>query len=166
MDVRAEINYPTATVEQVFALVTDPHFRRAVCEATHALAYDVDVDKRLDGTASVTVRRTMPAEVPDFVKKFVGETLDVVQTEEWGVPNDLGQRQADLAVRVKGQPVKMTGTLLTQVVGDGARTSIRGDLTVSMPFVGKKIEPEIAKGVLAAVAAEQRTADRWLGDSA
>lgn len=166
MDMRAVINYPTATVEQVYALVTDPQFRRAVCEATHALAYDVAVDKRPHGTASVTVRRTMPAEVPDFVKKFVGETVDVVQTEQWGLPDDRGDRRANLVVLIKGQPAKLTGTLHTQPVGNGARTLIQGNLTVSMPFVGKKIEPEIAKGILAAVATEQRTADRWLRESA
>lgn len=166
MDVRAEITYPTATVEQVYALVTDPKFRSAVCEATHALSYDVDVDKRPGGTALVTVRRTMPAEVPDFVKKFVGETIDVVQTEEWGAPDSRGHRSADLDVQIKGQPAKMTGTLDTQAAGAGARTSIRGELKVSIPFIGNKIEPEIAKALLAAVEAEQRTADKWLGEPA
>jgi len=166
MDVRAQINYPTATVEQVYDLVTNPKFRSAVCEATHALASDVDVDNRPDGTATVTVRRTMPADVPAFVKKFLGETVDVIQTEDWSAPDHLGQRQANLVVQIKGQPAKMTGTLQTEVVGNGARTLIRGDLTVSMPFVGKKIEPEIAEGILAAVAAEQRTANAWLGESA
>ncbi|MBA2716857.1 MAG: DUF2505 domain-containing protein [Propionibacteriales bacterium] len=166
MDVRAEINYPTATVEQVYALSTDPKFRGSVCEATRALSYDVNVDVHDDGTATVTVRRTMPAEVPDFVKRFVGESLDVVQTEEWGAPDDLGQRIANLTVQVTGQPVKMTGTVTIAAVGQGARTSIRGDLRVSMPFVGKRIEPEIAKGILAAAAKEQQTADEWLGEPA
>lgn len=166
MDVRAEINYPTATVEQVYALSTDPKFRGAVCEATRALDYDVDVDEHADGTATVTVRRTMPAEVPDFVKRFVGETLDVVQTEEWGAPDNVGERTANLMVQVTGQPVKMTGTVTIGAVGQGARTSIRGDLRVSMPFVGKKIEPEIANGILAAAAKEQQTADEWLGEPA
>ncbi len=166
MDVRAEIDYPTATVGQVYALSTDPKFRGAVCEATHALDYDVDIDEHDDGTATVTVRRTMPAEVPDFVKRFVGESLDVVQTEEWGSPDDLGQRTANLTVQVTGQPVKMTGTVTIEALGQGARTFFRGDLRVSMPFVGKRIEPEIAKGILAAAAKEQQTADKWLGESA
>lgn len=166
MDLRAEINYPTATVEQVYALATDAEFRGAVCEATNALDYDVEVAEHDDGTAAVTVCRTMPADVPDLVKKFVGQTVDVVQTEQWGAPDDTGNRRADLLVQIKGQPAKMTGTVTTETVGAGARTSIRGDLKVSMPFVGKKIEPEIAKGILAAIEKEQVTADEWLGASA
>lgn len=166
MDVRAEINYRNATPEQVFALAIDPKFRGEVCEATHALDYDVEVDQHDDDTATITVRRTVPAEVPDFVKRFVGETVDVVQTESWAAPDTEGQRTADLSVQIKGQPAKMIGKISTDAAGDGARTSIRGDLKVSMPFVGKKIEPEIAKGILAAIDKEQEVADKWLGEPA
>jgi hypothetical protein len=164
MDVRAAISYPRSTPEQVFALAVDPKFREAVCEATRALDYDVDVDRRRDDTATITISRTVPAEVPDFVKKFVGETVDVLQIEEWAAPDVNGQRRADLTVQIKGQPAKMTGTAITEAVGQGARTSIRGDLRVSLPLVGKRIEPEIAAGILAAIAKEQEVADQWLGE--
>ncbi len=166
MDVRAEIRYPNATAQRVYALAIDREFRDAVCEAQHALDYDVDVEERADGTASVTVRRTMPAEVSDLVKRFVGPSLDVIQTEEWSAADGDGQRTAELVVQIKGQPAKMTGTMTIEAVGGGARTSIEGDLRVSIPFVGKKIEPEIAKGILAAAEKEQRTAELWLGESA
>jgi Protein of unknown function (DUF2505) len=166
MDVRAAINYPKASPDQVFALAVDPKFRSAVCEATHAIDYHVDVDRHADDTATVTIRRTMPADVPDFAKKFVGETVDVLQIEEWAAPDANGQREAQVIMQIKGQPAKMTGTATTEAVGQGARTSIRGDLKVTMPFVGKKIEPEIAAGILAAIAKEQEVADGWLGEPA
>lgn len=166
MRVSAELHYPGATVEQIYALAIDDEFRSAVCEATHALAYDVDIGERPDGTTSVTVRRTMPADVPDAVKKFVGETLDVVQTEHWGAADSAGRRTADLLLQITGQPVKMTGTMTTEAIGEGVRTSLQGDLKVAVPFFGSRIEPEIAKGILAAVEKEQQTADRWLGEPA
>ena len=166
MDVRAEIHYPTATVERVFTLVTDPAFRSAVCEATGALSHDVDVDARADATVSVTVRRTMSADVPEFAKKFVGQSVDVVQTEHWGPPDGNGQRTAQLVVQIAGKPAKMTGSVATHTVGAGAKTTLRGDLKVSIPFVGKQLEPEIAKAILAAVDKEQQTADKWLGEPA
>jgi len=166
MDLRADITYPNASPHQVFALTVDPKFRGEVCEATHALDYAVDVDKHDDDTATITVRRTMPAEVPDFVKRFVGETVDVVQIENWSAADAAGQRTAKLTVQIQGQPATMTGTVSTDAVGDGARTSIRGDLRVAIPFVGKKIEPEIANGILAAIDKEQEVADKWLGEPA
>ncbi len=164
MDVHAEITYPNASPDQVFALAVDSKFRGAVCEATHAIGYDIDVDRHDDDTATITIRRTMPADVPDLVKKFLGETVEVLQTENWAAPDPTGQRQADLTVQISGQPAKMTGTATTHAVGEGARTSISGVVNVSIPFVGKKIETVFAEGILAAITTEQEVADRWLGE--
>jgi Protein of unknown function (DUF2505) len=163
MDVRGEITYGSASPEQVFALAVDRAFRAAVCQATHALSYDVAVDRPDDDTATVTVRRTMPAELPDFVKRFIGETVEVVQIERWAAADRGGQRTGQLTVRVEGQPAAMAGTIAIAADGEGARTVIRGDLKVSIPVVGKRIEPEIARGFVAAIAKEQEVADRWLG---
>jgi uncharacterized protein DUF2505 len=163
MDVRGEITYRNTSPEQVFALAVDRDFRGAVCEATHALSYDVDVELRDDDTATVTVRRTVPAELPDFVRKFIGETVEVVQTERWAAADSGGQRTGQLTLTVVGQPAAMAGTIAIEAVGEGARTRIRGDLKVSIPFVGKRMEPEIAKGFVAGIAKEQEVADRWLG---
>jgi hypothetical protein len=67
MDLSAELSYPGATTDEAFALVVDPKFRAAVCEATGALSYDVGIDEKDGGGASIRVDRTMPAQVPDFV---------------------------------------------------------------------------------------------------
>jgi hypothetical protein len=162
MKISAEISYPDATPDQAYQLSIDPQFRAAVCEATHALDYDVSVDEHDDGTSKVVVSRTMPAEVPDFIKKMIGDTVDVVQTEEWGEPDDGGQRTAALLLSVKGQPARMVGTAALVTTADGTVMQIRGDLTVSIPFFGKKVEPEFAKGIYAAIRQEQETGRSWL----
>lgn len=161
MKITATISYPSATPEQAYALAVDPAFREAVCEATRAVDYDVSVDS--DGeSAAVTVRRTMPADVPDFVRKFVGETVDVVQTERWGLPAAAGERTAALEVQVKGQPATMRGTATIQRTGTGSEVVIEGDLKVAIPLLGRKIEPEIAKGIYAAIEKEEETGRAWL----
>ncbi len=165
MDMHAEIAYPTASPDEAFVLTTSPEFRADVCRATHALDYDVDIEAHEDGGATVTVNRVMPADVPDFVKKFVGDTVTVIQTETWGRPDDQGRRTGDLVVQIKGQPAQMNGTLALDVVGSGVRQRIDGELRVSVPFVGKKIEPEIAKAILAGVEKEQEVGIRWLAAS-
>jgi hypothetical protein len=163
MKISATVSYPDGTTpQQVYDLTTDPDFRGEVCEATHALKHEVTSDVHDDGSASVVVSRTMPAEVPDFIKKMVGDTVDVVQTEEWGSPDDNGQRVADVTVQIKGQPATMKGTATIAAGASGAEMRIDGDLKVSIPFVGKKIEPEIAKGIYAALDAEERQAAHHL----
>jgi len=162
MNISATISYPAATTPaQVYELSTDPDFRSAVCEATHALDCDVRIDEHGDDTSTIVVSRTMPADVPDFMKKMIGESVDVVQTENWSAPDDDGQRTAELVLQIKGQPVRMTGTATIVNPGsDGtaAEMRINGDLKVSIPFVGKKIEAEVAKGIYAAIKREQETA--------
>ena len=158
MQISATIAYPSGTTPaQVYELATDADFRGEVCEATHALDYDVSVDAH-DDTAKVVVSRTMPADVPDFMKKMIGETVDVVQTEDWGAPDADGQRTADMVVQIKGQPAVMNGTAAIVASGGEVVMQIEGDLKVSIPFFGKKVEPEIAKGIYAAVDKEQTTA--------
>ncbi|MDQ3484828.1 MAG: DUF2505 domain-containing protein [Actinomycetota bacterium] len=162
MDLRAEINYPADDPAVAFALVVDPAFRAEVCEATHALDYDVSVEERDDGGTTVTINRLMPADVPGAMKKLVGETVKVVQTEEWGAPDAGGQRTADLLIEIIGQPATMKGTMQLMRTGDSVTSVISGDVRVAVPFFGKKIEPEIAKLILAAIRQEQSLATKRL----
>ena len=52
----------------------------------------------------------------------------------------------------------MNGTAAIVASGGEVVMQIEGDLKVSIPFFGKKVEPEIAKGIYAAVDKEQKTA--------
>lgn len=163
MKISATISYPDGTApQQVYELATDRDFRDEVCEETHALSYESKVDVHDDDTASVVVSRTMPAEVPDFIKKMIGDTVDVVQTEEWGTADGAGRRTADVTVQIKGQPATMKGTATIATLPSGVEMRIDGDLKVSIPFIGSKIEPEIAKGIYAALKAEERKAAQRL----
>jgi hypothetical protein len=162
MELSAEISYPGATPDEAFALAIDPKFRAAVCEATKALGYDVGIDETDDGGASVRVDRTMWAEVPDFVKKLVGETLDVRQTENWSAADAEGRRTADIRVEIVGQPAKMTGTIVLEPTSDGCREVVSGQVKVSIPFLGGKIEPDVAKAIVTGIKVEQKTGLEWL----
>lgn len=162
MDVTTELHYPGATVDDVYALALDEDFRAAVCTATGALRHVVDVRRAGDGSAAVTVRRTMPADVPDFVRRFVGETIEILQTESWAPSAGSPGRRADLTVQVVGQPAMMSGSLLLTETVEGVREMVRGELRVSIPFLGKKIEAEIAKGILAAAVQEEHVGRQWL----
>jgi hypothetical protein len=163
MHVRAEITYPTGSPDEVFSLAVDKDFRAAVCAATHALEHHVEIDDPgPDGRIQVIVERTLPADVPDVIRPFVGKTITVVQTELWAAPGGDGVRTADLLIQIKGQPAEMKGTQIIERDGAGARQRISGDLKVSVPFFGGKIEAEVAKAILAAAAKEQETGREWL----
>jgi Protein of unknown function (DUF2505) len=165
MKLSAEIDHPNASPEQVMTMMLDPAFREQVCEATHALDFTVDVEEYDDGTAKVVVDRVVPADVPDFVKNMIGDTISLSQTEDWSATTADGLRTADVLLSVKGQPASMTGTMGLVRSGAGVKLFVDGDVEVRVPFFGKKIEPELAKGILAAIEVEQTVGESWLSGS-
>jgi hypothetical protein len=99
---------------------------------------------------TITVIQTQPAKVPDFIKKFIGDSVMVKQVEKWGGPDGTGKRSADIRFTVIGQPAEMHGR--AELSGaDDVSFVVRGDLKVNVPFLGRKIEPEIAKIVAASL---------------
>jgi hypothetical protein len=146
MKLKESFSYSGAGVEDVYALITDQAFRTDSCANQGSLEYDVTVDDNGDA-ATVTVVRTQEADMPDFVKKLTGNTVKVKQTEVWGAPDADGNRSADVKVSIVGQPAEMTGTAKLTGSGDNTDFTLVGDVKVSIPFIGKKIEPEVAKAI-------------------
>jgi hypothetical protein len=146
-------SYAGADVETVYALITDQAFRTESCANQGAHDYDVTVEQNGAG-ATVTVIRTQDADMPDFVKKLTGQTVKVKQTEVWGGPDGDGNRTADVKVSIIGQPAEMTGKAKLLPNGGGTEFTLDGDVKVSIPFIGKKIEPEVAKAIKASLREE------------
>ncbi len=92
--------------------------------------------------------------MPDFVKKLTGSTVKVKQTEVWGPADSSGNRSADVKVSIIGQPAEMTGKAVLSAQTEGTDFDLNGDVKVSIPFIGKKIEPEVAKAILASLREE------------
>lgn len=162
MKLNETVSWGSASPADVYALMVDEAFRTAMCEQVRALSHDVSVVPKDDG-ATVTIRRTMPAQMPDFVKKLVGETVEILQVETWGTAAADGARKASVRVTVVGQPAQMTGTNEIGATKAGSDLSLSGDVTVKIPFLGKKIEPEVAKAIIASMRVDAREGVKRLG---
>ena len=146
MKLNEAFSYSGSDVESVYALITDQEFRTESCANQGSTDYTVTVERNGDG-ATVTVIRTQEADLPDFVKKLTGRTVKVKQTEVWSGPGGDGSRTADVKVSIIGQPAEMVGKATLKASADGSEFDLVGDVKVSIPFIGKKIEPEIAKAI-------------------
>ncbi|MEO6605613.1 MAG: DUF2505 domain-containing protein [Aeromicrobium sp.] len=153
MKINESFTYEGADVESVFALISDQAFRTESCANQEATDYEVSVDAS-GGGATITLVRTQEAQMPDFVKKLTGNTVKVKQTEVWGAPDADGNRSADVKVSIIGQPAEMVGTANLKGSGTGTEFTVKGDVKVSIPFIGKKIEPEVAKAIIASLREE------------
>lgn len=149
MRLKETFTYPNTDVESVYALVTDPKFREESVAVVGGSDIEVTIEPSGDGH-TVTVIQTQPAKVPDFIKKFIGDSVKVKQTETWNGPDGTGKRSADFRFTVIGQPADMLAR--AELSGDGdVSFVVEGDLKVNVPFIGKKIEPEIAKIIAASL---------------
>jgi uncharacterized protein YndB with AHSA1/START domain len=158
----AELRYD-ADPAAVFAMLTDPAFQERKLAATGALEHDVTIEARADGGAVVRSRRTMPTdEVPDLVRNLVGQTLTVVQVEDWGPPAADGGRAGTVTVDVSGAPVRLTGTLRLAPAAAGTVESIAGDLKARVPLVGGRIEKAAEPAIRLAIEVEEREGRVWL----
>ena len=107
---------------------------------------------------TVTVDRVMPADgIPSFATKFVGSEIEVKQLETW-----TGPTRADLEVTIPGKPGHMRGTVtLSERDGETVET-IQGDIKVSIPIVGGKLEALIGDLLASALRSEARVGRDWL----
>ncbi len=141
--------YP-AGVEDVFALISDDAFRTKSAEEAKGRDVSATVEKDGDETV-VTLVRTQQATFPDFIQKFVGDSVKIKQVERWQAPAADGSRSGTITVKVSGQPAGFKGKASLKPAGKGTDFTVDGDVKVDVPFVGKKVEPLVAKAIAAAL---------------
>ncbi len=150
-----------APPDRVFAMLCDRSWRERVCQETKAVRWTVAIRATSD-SAEISVVRVLPARVPDLMKAMVGDTIETSQDERWGPAAANGSRRATMTVQVTGQPATVTGEVRLEPNGSGTRQTISGDISVSIPFIGRRIEAVIGEGIRAAVVVEQRLGQAYL----
>lgn len=157
--IRHEMRYDGATPEQVYAMLSTPEFREAVCEYQRFPKRTVTITPT-DAGMTVKVDQYRPAdEVPAFAKKFVGDQINIVQDERWS-----SHSSAALEVSIPGKPGEMKGSI--SLAGDDAGTTktVAVEVIVNIPLVGKKIGEFIGSMLLRALKAENKVGVRWLAE--
>lgn len=152
-----------APADVVFAMLSDEAYVRRKAEAMGALEHDVTVTGLSSGGARIRLVRTLPSVVPDFVRPFVGETIDVEQTEEWAGPGPDGSRQGELKARISAAPVTLTGSMSLLPADDGATIHrVQATVKARVPFIGGRIEHAISEVILLAARKEEEVGASWL----
>lgn len=129
-----------ATADEVWAVMSTQDFQNAKCEATTTGDWTSNVSTSAD-TTTITSERVLPTDdLPDIAKTFVGPTLTIAEVQTWGPPAADGTRTGDLKVQIKGAPMTLKGTVRLSPNGSGSVQEIDGDVKVSVPLIGGKLE--------------------------
>ncbi|MEJ5946170.1 DUF2505 domain-containing protein [Pseudokineococcus basanitobsidens] len=165
MRLTAEISYP-AGAAAVGRMLAETSFVDARDAATHPVSHRSEVEGSADGAFTVRSTRTMPTDdVPSAARRFVGETLELRQTDTWSAPAADGARDGTMTIEVGGAPVVLRAELRLRPDGEGACTeTMDGDLRASVPLVGGALERAAEPAVRAAIRSEERVGRAWLAD--
>src|SRR4051794_38051210 len=141
-------------------MMIDPAFRERVCDALGAIRKTVTTGPE-GGGVKVVIDMAQPTQgIPGFAKKFVGEEIQMVQTERW---SDLENARVDVAI--PGKPGQMTGTVTLREEGGTTTETVAMDIRVSIPLVGGKIESLIADLLRKALRVENSVGRDYLAEA-
>jgi hypothetical protein len=157
MLLRHEISYD-APLADVFAMLSDPAFRKVSADAMGVISADVVITPNGDGI-SVRIDQVQPTEgIPGFARKFAGETTRAVQTEEWVSPAG-----GTITIETPGKPTSIKGTLALSESGDRTTETLEVEVKVKVPLLGGKLESLMADLVTKGMDKEQVAGAAWLG---
>jgi hypothetical protein len=156
-NIRHELVYPGASLDEVVAMLADPAFREAVADYQGVLRRTVSVTRQGSARKVVVDLVHGTDRVPSFARKLVGDEINIVSEETWATDTE-----ADIVVTIPGKPGDMKGTSrLEESAGDVVQTN---DLTVKVgiPLVGGRSEDLIAGLLVKAFRAENKVGVKWL----
>lgn len=155
-----------APAEKVFATLVDETFLTARLERLGGKDAAL-TGRSVDGErATITLRQGIDAQhLPSVARALLNGDLVVTREERWRREGD--GYVADTAASVSGVPGRISGTMRL-AGGDAAPTvlSTVAEVTVSIPFVGGKVESAVAEQITRLVAAEAEFATDWLAEHA
>lgn len=151
------LTYPATTVDDVFAMLADPAYRKAVGDYQRVTDFSCDVIRDGSGMQVRLEQAHSTDRIPAFAQRLVGSEIRFVQDETWASPAG-----ADIHVTIPGKPGDMTGSTTLTQSGDDVVQQIDLAVKVSLPLVGGKVEDLIAGFLGKAFDAENKVGVKWL----
>jgi hypothetical protein len=151
------LTYPGTTVADVYAMLADPAYRKAVGEYQRVIDFSCDITPTGNGMQVRLEQAHGTDRIPSFAQKLVGGEIRFVQEESWSSPS-----AADIHVSIPGKPGEMNGaTTLTQAGADVVQ-QIDLAVKVGVPLIGGKLEELVAGFVTKSFDAENKVGVKWL----
>jgi hypothetical protein len=146
-----------APLTDVGEMLMEVAFREQVCDAQGAIRRTVTISPDGGGMKVVVDAVQLAQGIPGFAKKFVGDEIQLVQTEQW---SDIENGRVEVVI--PGKPGQMTGTMTLRESGGTTTETVDMEIRVNIPLVGGKIESLISDLLRKALKAENSVGRRYL----
>ncbi|MGL5405670.1 MAG: DUF2505 domain-containing protein [Propionibacteriaceae bacterium] len=144
-----------ATPDAVITMLTDRAFIEEVCRAGGVATPDIATD-------NYHTSYTFAFPAPALVKKFTDATVRLTADTNWSDAASDGSRDGILTISASGLPMKAGGTATLRPDGRGTVIDYRGDFSVTVPIIGKKIEKQATLFIPEAFQLLQEVGDKWI----
>lgn len=139
-----------ASIEQVIEAFSSEDFARFVCSEVGVEFGSFSVSGDTSAEFTATTERTVSTDrVPDIARKFVGNGVTMTQVDNVSAPAADGSRTVSTEVKVTGLPVSAQATQKLTPESEQTRLDVNGEVSCSIPLVGKKIaaaaEPQVGR---------------------
>lgn len=155
------VRYP-GDLASTTALLLDPGYLDFRLRKMGVEVVEQSVETR-DGAPRLSVRATVPSEmVPATYRRFVPPRLKLHLVEVWQPQAGDRSPTGTLTVEVEGLPARAAASFRLDAVDEGTERVYSGDVTASIPLVGRKLESAAVAALDRVVRAEQRAAAEYL----
>jgi hypothetical protein len=153
---RIRIDAPPAVVIKMLA-TSEYAERRA--QVQHATQWHAQVSGAPPGPFTVQIHRQLSTEaVPTGFRSFIGESVELVQTEHWDGTS------ARIEITATNQPVRASGTATMSADEAGTTLTLTGDVVAAVPLFGHRIEKAIVDALDQVFDHEAKVAASWLAE--
>lgn len=149
-----------ADVDTMFAMLSNKDYWSKKYEELGASNVTFNQFDASDSAVTVQTERDVPADLPGFAKKIVGDSNHVTQTEAWKRSGD--SLHCEITIAVKNVPGGTTGTMDIKPAGAGTAWSADFDIKVSIPMLGGKFEKLMVDETGKSFVNEKKFNDTWL----
>jgi hypothetical protein len=149
-----------ASVDQMWAMICNQDYWTAKYESLGASNVRFTQFTADDDTLTLVNERDVPADLPSFAKKIIGDTNHLTHTERWTRSGD--SAACTIEIQVKNLPGGTTGTMELNPSGSGSTWSADFDIKVGIPMVGGKLEGLLKDETGSNFRQEKSFNDQWL----
>lgn len=150
-----------APPEQVYEMFIDEVYIKRRLDQTGSLSSSVDLTTDGDG-ACIRTHRVLPPRIPDYARRFVGDTVELDEVQRWGAANADRVREGTFSISISGAPVKLESAATLAPTATGSVYRVIGMVKSSVPLFGRKLEEAAAPAVIMAMDKEAEVSRDWL----
>ncbi len=150
-----------ASAKTTFEMLTNPNFLNEKIALAQSGHYSISGNYP---NLVVEVTRTVVADLPDLVRKFVGENLVVQEIQNW---KEISTNNyiAEFKLKIPNAPVDISGQIKL-IENQDTEVSIIGKVKVNLPIFGGAAEPKVVDTINRVLSDEAQLCKGWITKNA